>query len=216
MLWILGAGAVGFAASAIFSGWLRWSRTAFVLPYALLALAFLAVYVRRQGINPLIQLRRRWKTGTAAGLLLGLFLWQGILSQPGSSRPGGAALIAALAWFGLVYGATDALLLNIVPVLSIYGTMPRHRLANHVSRLGWGFVALVASLSVTALYHLGFTEFQGPELVQPLVGNGLMTVGYLLTGSPLTALIAHMVMHMAVVIHGMETTLQLPPHYAVQ
>jgi hypothetical protein len=82
-----------------------------------------------------------------------------------------------------------------------------------VRRLSWGVVALAASLLVTALYHLGFAEFRGPELLQPLLGNGIITAGYLLTGSPLTSLIAHTLMHIAAVLHGMETTMQLPPHY---
>jgi len=50
-------------------------------------------------------------------------------------------------------------------------------------------------------------------LIQPLIGNGILTAGYLLTGSPLTAVVGHVIMHGAAVLHGMETTLQLPPHY---
>ena len=65
----------------------------------------------------------------------------------------------------------------------------------------------------TAAYHLGFTEFRGPTLLQPLIGNAVVTAGYLLTGSPLAAILAHVIMHGAAVFQGMEGTVQLPPHY---
>ena len=91
-------------------------------------------------------------------------------------------------------------------------------------RLGWtesipGRLAatsagLSASLLVTAVYHLGFAEFRGPGLAAPLLGNGIITIGYLLAGNPLTALVAHVVLHLASVVHGIDTTVTLPPHYS--
>jgi hypothetical protein len=74
-------------------------------------------------------------------------------------------------------------------------------------------MALAASLFVTAAYHLGYVEFRGPRLLQPLIGNAVLTTGYLMTGSIATPLIGHVIMHGAAVLHGMETTVQLPPHY---
>jgi hypothetical protein len=72
---------------------------------------------------------------------------------------------------------------------------------------------MAASLLVTALYHLGFEEFRGMTLIQPLIGNAIVTAGYLLTRNPMTPLLAHVIMHGAAVLHGMESTAQLPPHY---
>jgi hypothetical protein len=74
-------------------------------------------------------------------------------------------------------------------------------------------IALGASLLVTAAYHLGYQEFRGPALIQPLIGNALLTLGLLLSGSPAAAIVGHVIMHAAAVLHGMETTVQLPPHY---
>ena len=76
----------------------------------------------------------------------------------------------------------------------------------------WAGVALLASLGVAAAYHLGFAEFRGPSLAGPLIGNGIITLSYLLTGSPVAPILAHVIMHAAAVFHGMETTAQLPPH----
>ena len=55
-----------------------------------------------------------------------------------------------------------------------------------------------------------------PDLVQPLIGNGVMTAGYLLTGNPLTPTLAHILLHGAAVLRGPETTPQLPPHRAAE
>ena len=57
------------------------------------------------------------------------------------------------------------------------------------------------------------TEFQGDAIMQPLIGNAIITLGYLLTANPITPIVAHVAMHIAAVLWGMETTVQLPPHY---
>jgi hypothetical protein len=142
-----------------------------------------------------------------------MILAYGVMAQPASPRPRGMALVGALAWLGVVYGALDALLLSVVPVLSVYGSRPPEQLRGWKGRVRWGGAALLASLAVTAAYHLGFPEFRGPTLVQPLIGNAVVTAGYLLTGSPLAAIVAHVIMHGAAVLQGMEGTVQLPPHY---
>lgn len=211
--WILLAGAVGLASSAIFSSWLRLDRATFVLGHAILVGAFVAIYVAVTGMRPMVQLRRHWRAGAAAGVLLGAFLAHGVSAQPASPRPVGAGLGYALFWLGGVYGAVDALLLNVVPVLVVYGSRPGEDMRRAAARLRTGGLALLASLAATAAYHVGFAEFRGPELLQPLIGNAIITAGYLLTGSPLAAVLAHIIMHGAAVLHGMDTTMQLPPHY---
>lgn len=50
-------------------------------------------------------------------------------------------------------------------------------------------------------------------LIQPLIGNAIVTAGYLMARNPMTPLLAHVIMHGAAVAHGMEGTAQLPPHY---
>jgi hypothetical protein len=52
-----------------------------------------------------------------------------------------------------------------------------------------------------------------PALGWVMVGNAIITSSYLLTGSPLAVILSHVAMHVAAVLHGMETSLPLPPHY---
>jgi hypothetical protein len=207
------AAALGFASAAAFSSWLHLGRDEFVLGHAALVVPFLIAYVVIARVHPMVQLRRRRLAGVVLGLLAGAVLAWGVSEQPASGHPVGMALAGSLAWLGVVYGTLDALLLTVLPVLAVYGSQPPERLSRAGGRARWGALALLASLAVTAAYHLGFAEFRGPSLVQPLIGTGVVTVAYLLAGNPLAAVVAHVIMHGAAVLHGMETTVQLPPHY---
>jgi hypothetical protein len=212
--WVAGAGVLGAATSAVVTGVLDWSRDRFVAVHAAGVLALALWYVRWSGIGVGTQLQRRWKAGLAGGLIVGGLLAQRVLALPGARGSEDPALAAHLVWLGLVYGLADAVLLSVLPVLAVYGSESAERMRRAGYRLRAGGRALLASLLVTAMYHLGFPEFRGRALVQPLIGNGVMTAGYLLTGNPLTPTIAHVLLHGAAVLRGPETTVQLPPHRA--
>jgi hypothetical protein len=211
--WTLGAAVVGGMSSAIASGWLELSREWFVLVHLVVVAAFTWVFVSYHGLTIRTQLGRRWLPGLVVGLFVGAVLARQVIGQPGSPRSSGFALTGDLAWFGVVYGTVDALLLTVLPVIALYGLRPPAELAQSNLRLRWALVALAGSALVTAAYHAGFTEFRGPQLIQPVIGNLLITLAYLLTGSPVAAIVSHVAMHVAAVLHGMATTIQLPPHY---
>lgn len=210
--WVALAAVAGLASSGILSGVLGWPRPVFVGGHlAVVALVWLA-YARQAGVDPGAQLRRRWAGGLVAGAVAGALLVRSVLTQPASAAPEGLALAGSLAWLGIAYGGADALLLTVIPVMALYGTRPPESLRQPGPRLGWALVALAGSLAVTAAYHLGFAEYRGPALVAPLVGNAIVTLAYLASGSLLAPLVAHVLMHAAAVLHGLETTVQLPPH----
>jgi hypothetical protein len=50
-------------------------------------------------------------------------------------------------------------------------------------------------------------------MVGPVIGNTATTLGYLLTNNPLAAIFSHIAMHIAGVLHGPASVIQLPPHY---
>ena len=210
--WVVAAALVGAVSSTLFSAILRFPRDAFVGLHALAVLGFIVALIRIEGFDPRVQFRRRWVGGLVAGTLAGALLARTVLSQAASARPGGANLIWALLWDGGLYGIVDALLLSVLPVLIVYGGRPADELRNPAARWGWGLAALLASLFITAAYHAGFTEFRGPMLASALIGNGIMTLSYLASGSPIAPILSHVVMHIAAVLHGMATTVQLPPH----
>lgn len=213
LAWLVVAAIIGFLVPAVFSTVLRWERSFFLIPYAAVVGTFLFLYFRRTPIS-LKQLIGRWPYGLIGVAVAALLLVRNIQGQPASASPAGGQLILALAWIGLVYGVIDGLLLNVMPVLAVqepgfYESSPSWK-----ERLVRGLYALAASIVVTVAYHSGYTEFHGPKMVSVIIGNIIITSSYLLTGSPLAAVATHVIMHVAAALHGMESTLQLPPHYA--
>lgn len=212
--WILVAAGVGFLVSAVFAGWLRWPRSHYVAPLVLITGALVTLYVRWSGIDVRAALAHRWPLGLAVGVVAGLLLVRNVLSQPGSGTPDGPALPGHLLWEGAVYGGIDALVLTILPnnaAWKMAGTLGW--LQAWPGRIGAAVVALLASGLVTTLCHLGYPEFRNADLVLALVGNTIVSVAYLLAGAPVAPVVAPVMMHVAAVWHGAETTLQLPPHY---
>lgn len=212
--WVLAAGLLGFATSAVFSGWLRLSRRLFLVPYFVLAGGFLYGFFEWGQLDLISLLTQNWYWGLLAGAIVGAFLVRNVRSQAASARSTGMELIFDVLWVGLGYGAVDALFLNVMPVVAVW---------NGLSDVGWtvawpgkiatGFLALLASLLVTLLYHLGYPEFRNRKVTLVLLGNALITLAYLVSGNPLGAVVSHIVMHVAAVFQGPETMIQLPPHY---
>lgn len=207
------AAGVGLLSSLLFSGVMHLPRGLFVACWTMTATAFLTWYVVSQGIDPRTQLQRRWIPGLVGGVILGGVLARQVFSQPASVRAEGMTLAGELLAFGIVYGLVDAMMLTVVPVLSLYGMRQASELQAAGARYKWALVALLGSALVAAAYHAGFAEFRGPQLVQPIIGNVLITLSYLLTGSPVAPIVSHVLMHVAAVLHGAATTSQLPPHY---
>lgn len=212
MAWLAVAAIVGFAVPAVFSLWLRWDRSLFVVPYVAAIGTFVGAFFVRTDVT-LREFIRAWPLGLAGAAAVGYFVVANVLGQPGSARPEGAHLAWALFWLGLVYGLVDALFLNVMPVLAVQGPAIWGSLPGWAGRVMFGILALIASGAIAAAYHLGFGEFQGRALIAPIFGNMVITLGYVVTRSPLAAIGAHVAMHVAGVLHGMETVVQLPPHY---
>lgn len=214
-IWILLAGGLGFAVAAIFAGWLQLPRRLFLIPYVALSGVFLAAYFVWSGTDFATLLEQGWVWGVVAGTLVGLLMVVNVRAQPTSRQASGGELALDLAWLGLAYGLVDALFLNVMPVLAAW---------NGLAVLGWttswggkvasGAIALAASLAVTLAYHVGYPEFRNKRAGLVLIGNSLITLAYLVSSNPLGAIIAHVLMHLAAVVRGPETTIQLPPHLA--
>jgi hypothetical protein len=75
-----------------------------------------------------------------------------------------------------------------------------------------GVVALVASLGMTAAYHLGYSDFRSGKVRSPIAGDVAWSMPTLLTLNPIGAPIAHATMHVTAVLHSYHTDLFLPPH----
>ncbi|NIV29153.1 MAG: hypothetical protein GWN58_06475 [Anaerolineae bacterium] len=213
--WVLAAGLLGFAIAAIFSGWLRLSRRLFLVPYFAFVGVFLAAFFFWSQIDLIPWLVENWYWGLLAGTLIAIFLIRNVRSKPASARSTGAGLLFDVLWVGLGYGAMDALFLNAMPVVAVWtGFSEAVWTAAWPGKIALGVLALLASLFVTLLYHLGYHEFRNRKVIMVLIGNSLITLTYLVSTNPLGAMVSHVVMHVAAVFRGPETVLQLPPHYS--
>jgi hypothetical protein len=212
--WIVAAGLLGFAISVIFARVLRLPRNLYLLPYVGFSSLFLYAYVKWSGLSVLDLIRHQWIWGLVGAIVLGAFTVKNILSQPASARAQGGALAFDLVWSGVIYGFVDALLLSVLPVLATWQAFTL--LSWTVSLPGKilvGTLGILASLFVTVSYHLGYPEYHGKGLFGPVIGNTTMTLGYLLTSNPLAAVLSHIAMHVAGVLRGPASVVQLPPHY---
>jgi MFS family permease len=185
--WIAAASILGFAITAIFAGYLHLPRSIFLVVYLMLAAPFLYAFFSWSRISFVELLQHNWVLGLVAAVLIGAFTVRNILSQPASDHSQGLSLIFDIGWLGIVYGGLDALFLSVLPVLATWQAF---------SALGWtstlpgkiatGVIALIASLVVTVAYHLGYPEYRVPgSIMGPSIGNGVMSIGYILTNNPL-------------------------------
>jgi hypothetical protein len=212
--WVGAAAIVGFGVSTITSGLLELSRDAVVLVHAAASVSLVSAYVRWSKIDVRRLLRHNLVWGLAGATIFGTLVALSVQRMDASPQADGSAFVVDLLWLGVVYGLADALLLNVLPVTAVWQATKRSdAIHGWVGKVVTGALAMIASLIVTTTYHLGFTEYRGSELVDPLFGNGLISLSYLLTANPLTSVIVHIVLHVASVIHGVDTTVTLPPHY---
>ncbi|MEE4197466.1 MAG: hypothetical protein V2I54_07460 [Bacteroidales bacterium] len=212
-LWILIASIFGFSVSAIFAGWLSLPRNTYLLFYIPLSGALFVVFIYSAEISMAELLIHHWYWGLAGAAVALVIVVRNVLSQPSSPRNKGIAFLRDLLWPGFLYGLVDSLLLSVLPVLAIREALANAHWTDHwTGSIGLGAIALGASFLVTAVYHLGYPEFRNKKVLWTLLGNGVMTLAFLLTMNPLAAILPHVAMHITAMVHGRKTTGQVPPH----
>ena len=213
--WVLAAAALGFVVAALFAGVFRLPRNIYLVAYLVLVAPFLYGFMRWSDLSISNLLRHNWIWGLVAAVVIGVFVVRNVLSQPVSPSSTGLSLAFDVVWLGIVYGTLDALFLSVLPVLATFQAF---------SGLGWtnslpgkvlvGVIALIASLVVTLAYHFGYPEYHvAGGVVGPSIGNGVISLGYILANNPISAVFSHVAMHIAGVLHGPASVMQLPPHY---
>lgn len=212
--WLAAGLVVGFAVPFIFADVLRLPRDLYYGIYATTVVGFFALWARSTG-QPLDALiRRRWRLAVVLGLVFALIVAVIVVrTEPVTARPGGLALAWAVLWRGVVYGAVDGLLLSAFPILAVFAASAGSRLRRHIlGTAAVGVTALLASLVMTAVYHVGYSEFRSEKLVKPVAGNVVWSLPTLATLNPIGASITHAGMHVTAVLHSYGTDTFLPPH----
>jgi len=159
-------------------------------------------------------LLRNWRWGVALGVLFAGVTAGVVFTEDATSHPHGLSFAAAVLWCGVVYGATDGVLLSAFPILAVFAAFATRPLRERSKRAvaGIGALALAASLLFTAVYHLGYPDFRGSKVRKPLAGDVIWSTPTLVTLSPFGAPIAHIGLHVSAVVHSYDTNTFLPPH----
>jgi FtsH-binding integral membrane protein len=212
--WLVGGFALAFAVPYLFADVLDVQRDLFYGLYAASVGGLFWLWSRSTGYDLVEAVERRW----LASLLLGLAS-AGVLTaivlrtEDATARPGGLDLIAAVAWRGVVYGATDGVLQSVFPILVVFAAFAGTRLNRRFAgKVVIGIVALIASLAMTFVYHSGYSDFRSEKMSKPLRGDVIWSAPTLLTLNPIGAPIAHIGLHTSAVLHSYETDTFLPPH----
>jgi hypothetical protein len=211
--WLIGAAIIGFLVSFIFADWLGLSRKIFLIFYVVAVVIFILIYVIWSNLDFLAFLFQNWIWGLIVGAIIGALLVKNVFSQSKTKESESSSKTVDILWLGLVYGIIDALFLNVMPVLI---TWEAFSFLDWTSSILGGFVVILiglgGSLFVTFFYHIGYKEFRNSKIKFVFIGNTLITLAFLISFSPLGAIISHTAMHIAATIKGPETTIQLPPH----
>jgi hypothetical protein len=171
-------------------------------------------------LGSLDRLRPRRRNQAALGSAVGLgglfaavMAFMVVRTEDATTRPDGLKLVGAVLWRGVLYGVTDGLLLSVFPILVVFAALTGSRLSDRFAgKLAIGAVALIASLAMTAVYHVGYSDFRSGKVSKPLTGDALWSIPTLLTLNPVGAPIAHAGLHVSAVLHSYETDTFLPPH----
>jgi hypothetical protein len=103
----------------------------------------------------------------------------------------------------------EGLSLSVLPVLITWQALSSlHWTESWYGIILSGLIALVASVVVIVVHHLGYREFRGRKLVFAVGGCTPLSLAYVLTMNPLAASLGHSILHMGAVLRGIE----LPPH----
>lgn len=208
--WYALAALVAFAVPLIGSSILGLQHDLYLAVYFAAIGSLLWAYAYGTRLDVRAALARNWKLGAALGLVVGVVLVRNVLSEHATPHPSGAYYWFELLWRGGVYGAVDALLLTVLPCLVVYrslgGSLPTWRL-----RLEYVGAALALIATLTAIYHLGYTQYRQDGVRAPEIGNTIISLPMLLSANPIGSVADHVAMHVSAVQHEYETEVRLPP-----
>jgi magnesium-transporting ATPase (P-type) len=211
LTWVVFGALVGFGASSIFGDLLTLFLDLYYLIYFGITLTFFTIYIKKTHLNLREWFSRRLFLGILLGLIFGALMVQNVLSRPETEKFTGPYFAWLIFWRGLIYGAIDGLLLSVFPWIVTWRAFNVEKKPLG-KKIAFGLLAWLFILVVTTAYHLGYSDFRSKKIIQPNVGNTIMSVPTLVSANPIGSPMTHAIMHITAVIHSPKTELFLPPH----
>ncbi|MBP1699794.1 MAG: hypothetical protein H6Q41_4982 [Deltaproteobacteria bacterium] len=209
--WILLGVLVGFGASFVFGDLITLPLDLYYLIYFGIVVAFFTIYIKKTQLNLKEWFSRRWVWGILLGLVFGALMVQNVLSRPVTEKFTGPYLAWLIFWRGLIYGAIDGLLLSVFPWMVTWRAFDVEKKPLG-KKIAFGFLAWFFILVLTTAYHLGYADFRSKKMIEPNIGNTIISVPTLVSGNPIGSPMVHAIMHITAIIHSPKTELFLPPH----
>lgn len=212
--WLAGGLAAGFAVPYVLADLLEVHRDLFYGMHALAVVMLFVGWARSTGQSIAAMARRRWRLMLLLSAIITAILSVIVVSTEDTTpRPDGIEFVGAVLWRGLVYGAVDGMLLSAFPILVVFAAAAGTQLRQtRHGTIAVGALALLASLVMTATYHLGYSDFRSVKLARPLSGDLVWSIPTLVTLNPVGAAITHAGLHVTAVLHSYDTDIYLPPH----
>lgn len=206
-----------FLVTWVLTDLLRIPRAPYIPLLLVVALGLGAGYLAWSGTSgsELISSNLGW--GLVAGLIAAAVAIPLVRKLPEHPHATGARLVGLMLWEGVVYGIAEAVLLATLPVLAIWQACADLGWTDGgVAKVGSGILAILGSLVVILVHHLGYAEFRTQAGRRGLFGAlavcGLQAIAFLVTGNVLAPVLAHIVLHLQLVLRGDE----LPPAVRLQ
>lgn len=210
LLWFVVICVSAFAVTWIVAHRLRLKRQNYIAALAVVTGLLSWGYLNEADVSAANLLSHNWVWGVIVAPFAAAFSAFGMTRLPATNRRTGRSLVGALAWEGGVYGVAEGVLLSALPAVVVWQMTQSLEGDGGIGIISRWLLPLGASLVVIVVHHLGYGEYGKRELALITLGCGLLTIGLLVTGSVLAAVIGHVIMHVASVLHGAE----LPPHVA--
>jgi hypothetical protein len=203
---------VAFLVTWVLTDLLRIPRTPYIAMLFVVAVGLGAGYCAWSGTsaNEFFDSGVVW--ALVAGLVAAAIAVPLVRKLPAHPHATGSDLVGLMLWEGLVYGIAEAVLLSTLPVLAVWQTCDALGWTDGGwARVGSGALAIVGSLVVILVHHLGYRQFRTragrPALFGALAVCGVQAVAFLASGNALAPIVAHMALHGQLLIRGEE----LPP-----
>jgi hypothetical protein len=196
---------------------LRIRRTPYIGVLAAVTGSLTYGYLAWSGTDAVGFVRNHWVWGLVGAVvtfgfnlgLIRLMVRRGTLHAPSGSRLHGWKRAFQVLWEDVVYGAAEGMLLSVLPLLALWQAGDQLGwTTGWGGKVGTGALAFAGSLFVIGVHHLGYREYRGSRMKEPYIGCFGFSLAYLITGSPLAAMLGHMGTHDAMLLHGFV----LPPH----
>jgi len=205
-LWLAGIALAAFLVTWVLTDRLHMRRSVYVGLLAGLTGGLTAAYLVWAGAGGGFW-SSRWAWGILGAVVAGLLL-DVVVGRTFGHAPPQHLTAEGLVWESGIYGVAEGMLLSVLPVLVTWQMFVAVGWSTGWRALLGAVAALVASVVVIVLHHLGYAEFRNArKLRQAVIGCGVLSVVYLVVGSPITATLGHILLHAGL----LRTGEALPP-----